>query len=467
MKLRTKIVIVFILSIVISIIVFIFATAFQLTFGGWSGISEYDMHNAVNGIAEDLAKSNAVDAGSIYQTIKKWSPSKGMEFEVLSKDLAIVYSTNGLKGAHTFSELAQRLSHHGVFKQKEWVVIKPVTRDGEDKYYVLASVQSKFYLPITMAFNIRGAGILGKIFLVGVGITMAVSTMFAILFTIRISRRFSRLSKGINTFELGNMDVAIPDKSKDEIGKLAASFNGMAVKLKDQVQKEKEFQEQRRQLVSNISHDLRTPLTSIVGYSESLNNGVYEGENEQKKYINIIWKSSLYMEKLLDELLEFSRMEAPNFELNLKEDDLAELSREILIEYIPHIEEKGMQLEVEIPDHPVMLKLDRDRISRVLRNLLENALKYGAQGKYLGLLLKESDSHVDIHIKDKGVGIDEQNLSRIFERFYRADKARNSKAGGMGLGLAIAQEIVKKHGGRILAESIKDEVTTFIVRLPR
>ncbi|HEX7712742.1 MAG TPA: HAMP domain-containing sensor histidine kinase, partial [Bacillota bacterium] len=171
-------------------------------------------------------------------------------------------------------------------------------------------------------------------------------------------------------------------------------------------------------------------------------------------------------EKLLDELLEFSRMESDGFQLQLAETNLAELAREILIEYLPFIKEQDINLQADIPDSPVSARVDPNRISRVLRNLIDNALKYGSQGKYLRVAVTSTQTTISIEVEDRGPGITETEQAKIFDRFYRIDKGRNSAAGGAGLGLAIAREIVRKHGGQIRVTSEKGKGTIFGVELP-
>ncbi|MCX8129515.1 MAG: HAMP domain-containing histidine kinase [Clostridia bacterium] len=469
MKLRSKIIVVFIISIIISVIVFIFVTAYLLSHGLWSGFTQYDMNKAVREVEKEIISADSIDKSKVSPIFKqKEKKYEGMIFELLSKDMEIIYSTNGIERKFTTGRLLEALSYHGSWDQKEWLAAREVTLMGGQKGVILVLVPQDEFMTMILAVNgVRGAGVMGIIFLVGLGITLVVSSVFAVLFTIRISRRFSQLYNGINSFELGNLDVSIPDNSRDELGKLARNFNNMSGKLKKQFDQDKAFQEERRKLVSNISHDLRTPLTSIIGYSESLENGVYENEEERNKYIGIIRRRALYMEKLLGELLEFSRMESGNFELDRSKNDLAELCRELLIEYMPILQDKDIELNADIPDYPVPAEFDRDRISRVLRNLMDNAVKYGCEGRYISLSVRDTEKTVQVEIEDRGNGIEREHVERIFDRFYRADKSRNTRDGGMGLGLAIADEIVRRHEGRIEVKSEIGQGTKFTVFLPK
>ena len=349
---------------------------------------------------------------------------------------------------------------------EERVLAREIKRSGKTIGLLLITVKGQFYTAIELFTDPQKAGVILTILLIGLGFTIIFTSIFAVVFTRSISRRFNNLCSGIGSFELGNLNVRLTDHANDEIGRITATFNRMTEKIGQQFSREQAYQEQRRQLISDVSHDLRTPLTSIIGYTESLENGIYESPDEKLNFARIIHKKALYMEKLLDELLEFSRMESDGFQLQLAETNLAELAREILIEYLPFIKEQDINLQADIPDSPVSARVDPNRISRVLRNLIDNALKYGSQGKYLRVAVTSTQTTISIEVEDRGPGITETEQAKIFDRFYRIDKGRNSAAGGAGLGLAIAREIVRKHGGQIRVTSEKGKGTIFGVELP-
>lgn len=469
LKLKAKILIIFISSIILSVIIFLFAISYLINNGWWAGITTTDMNIAADGATSQIQKIDSFNYVNVKSILNSWKDKyNGMELELLSNKLELIYTTASKQQIGTMGELMQGLSEHGHFSQKRWVVAREIDMASGGKSYLVVVVPSEYFTSISLSINgLRGAGIFGKMFLIGLGITLVISSVFAYIFTKGISKRFTTLYKGISSFELGNLDITIDDNSHDEIGDLAVTFNKMSGRLKKQIDMEKSYNEERKKLVSNISHDLRSPLTSIIGYSESLENKIYEDEQEKNKYIQIIRKKSLYMEKLLGELLEFSRLESGKVELKRQKIDMAELVREILIEYLPVIHDYKMELKADISENSLMANVDRDGISRVLRNLMDNAVKYGRDGNVIEFSLIDEHDTLRIDLKDNGHGIDSKNLDMIFNRFYREDRSRNTKDGGMGLGLAIADEIVKIHDGKIYVQSVLGKGSTFTVILPK
>ncbi len=468
MKLKVKIILIFVSSIIISLVIFMAVIVYLMMNGWWAGISTYDMNTVSDGTAVQIHEAGSFEKEKIKPLLEEWKRKyTGMELELFSNGFQLIYSTASKQQINSLDELLQTLSRHGQFSQERWAAAREITLQNGEKCYLAVIVPAKYYAAISYSINMpKGTGIFGQMFLIGLGITLLISSAFAYLFTKNIVKRFSALYGGISRFELGNMNVNINDNSNDELGYLALTFNRMSKRLKEQMDEEKRYQEERKKLVSDISHDLRTPLTSIIGYSESLENNVYEDEEEKKKFITIIRKKALYMDKLLRELLEYSKLEAGRYTLKKAREDVSELVREILIEYLPVLQENNMELITDIPEEPLTACIDRDGVSRVLRNLMDNAIKYGRDGNLVEVLLLGEKDAFRIVIKDAGQGIEKRNMEMIFKRFYRVDKSRNTRDGGMGLGLAIAHEIVKMHGGRIFAESTVGEGTTFTIVLP-
>lgn len=210
------------------------------------------------------------------------------------------------------------------------------------EYDIVCYVNYNDYETISYAFNpLRGKGVLGKIALFGVGITVFIMMILLWLFGRKLVRRVTNMYQVMQELSTDHMDVRMEEKGNDELTVMAEGFNSMAEKLEKQYQEKAELEQKKRELVSIISHDLRTPLSSVMGYAEMLCDGIYESKEEQKQYADIIRRKSVYMEKLLTELLEYSRLEMGTMRL-CRETDLTELVREILIEYYPQIEKMAM-----------------------------------------------------------------------------------------------------------------------------
>lgn len=218
-------------------------------------------------------------------------------------------------------------------------------------------------------------------------------------------------------------------------------------KVNELIEEEKEqqlaYDRQRNLLLSDIAHDIKTPLTTLCGYSKALSEGVAEGEKRQE-YLDAIYVKSMRMNELITLLFDYVKMDSSGFELHREETDLGELLRECTAAQYADFEEKQILLEIEIPEEPVLYQADRVQMARAVTNLLTNAVRYGKEGGR-ALIRLEDDT---ITVADDGMEIDEKFISHIFEPFSRADKARSTR-GGSGLGLSIAYKIVQMHGGAL------------------
>lgn len=219
----------------------------------------------------------------------------------------------------------------------------------------------------------------------------------------------------------------------------------------------------RKQFVANVSHELRTPITTIKTYSETLLN--VDDEETRKHFLSVIIKECDRMTRLVSDLLYLSRLDSGENILNLEEVNLSELVRFVCEKLKIHAKKKNQTLSCSILQDVVAM-VDRDKIEQVLINLISNAITYVQEGGEINVVLQKEEDKIKIIVKDNGPGIPEEDLPRIFERFYRVDKARSRELGGSGLGLSIADEIVKAHGGKILVESKVGSGTTFTVVLP-
>ncbi len=219
------------------------------------------------------------------------------------------------------------------------------------------------------------------------------------------------------------------------------------------------------QFIANISHELRTPLTSIKGYTETLLEGAMKDTSLCERWLQIIYDESQRLERLINDLLDLSMLEAEQVELHFKSIDIRKLIENVL-SVLHHLAQKeNVELVMHSEDVPDVV-VDEDRMKQVLLNLIHNAVKYSPKGEKVVVEVKKLTREVQISISDKGVGIPQNHLNRIFERFYRVEKDRAGKSGGRGLGLAIARHIVEVHGGTIGATSNPGEGSTFYFTVP-
>jgi two-component system phosphate regulon sensor histidine kinase PhoR len=238
---------------------------------------------------------------------------------------------------------------------------------------------------------------------------------------------------------------------------------GAVVVLHDLTEVER-VEKTRRDFIANVSHELRTPLTSIQGYAETLlESGGSNGNTGE--FLEIIRKNASRMSRLTEDLLTLARVESGETEFALQPHSAADLLREAQQNFEEILKPSGMALEIA-ESTPAAVEADDDAIQQVLTNLIDNAAKYGAGGARIVLGARQVESGVEFYVRDFGAGIASEHLPRLFERFYRVDKARSRESGGTGLGLAIAKHIVLAHGGRIRVESTLGHGSTFLFTLP-
>ncbi|MBY6277643.1 two-component system histidine kinase PnpS [Symbiobacterium thermophilum] len=240
---------------------------------------------------------------------------------------------------------------------------------------------------------------------------------------------------------------------------------GVLVMLRD-ITRSRQLEQMRTEFVANVTHELRTPLTSIQGFAETLLEGALDEPETARHFVEIMLRESRHLGALIDELLDLSRVESGKFRMQRRPTVPAELIAATAARFAQKAERAGVQLVTEAPDGLPLINGDPDRLVQVLSNLVENAIKYTPAGGRITLSARRDGDGVRIAVADTGAGIPQADLGRIFERFYRVDKARSRATGGTGLGLAIAKHIVEAHGGTIGVESEVGKGSTFTVILP-
>lgn len=242
-------------------------------------------------------------------------------------------------------------------------------------------------------------------------------------------------------------------------------FSGLITVIHDVTEQEKIDQE-RREFVANVSHELRTPLTSMKSYLEALEDGALHDPTIAPKFLNVAQTETERMIRLVNDLLQLSKMDSKDYCLNLETIDITNFLNSIIDRYELVSDHEKISFQRNIPDRTTFATVDRDKLIQVIDNILSNAVKYSPEGGKICVLLAENNHDFTISVSDEGVGIPKESLPKVFERFYRVDKARSRKLGGTGLGLAIAKQIVLAHGGNIWIESEWSVGTTITLTLP-
>jgi signal transduction histidine kinase len=309
---------------------------------------------------------------------------------------------------------------------------------------------------------------------VGAGLASLALALIAGLLSFNwLTRRLRRLSAAVEAFKRGEFQAAMNLGSwrrgprGDEIDALGITVEQMSQRIVDQIRQLRHADATRRELIANISHDLRTPLTSLQGYLETLL--IKEGaltEAERRHYLELAAKHGKRLSQLTAELFELAMLESQGRELHFEPFSLAELVQDVAQKFELEAEKHALRLETEIPPGAPFVSGDIALIERVLENLIENAIKYTPEGGRIRLSLVPGPGHIAARVSDTGVGIPEHEIPHIFERFYRVEKSRGEGTEGTGLGLAIARRILDLHGSRIAVESKPGDGTSFSFELP-
>lgn len=280
-------------------------------------------------------------------------------------------------------------------------------------------------------------------------------------------REIKRINQQVKRVISGNLNTRILVRVDGFISELACNFNKVIETLQKTRENQITLEESRRKLMANISHDIRTPLTSIIGYVDAIKDGVAASEEEKLEYLEIISSKSKNLKQLIDEIFYMAKLDSDDIEMNFQVQDISEIIRECIIAFLPEINKKEMELKVNMPEDKALVYGDKLSITRIFNNIIKNAILYGDEGKVLGIDLIINKKNYEISIWDKGVGIDEEHLPYIFDRLYIKDKARKKTLGSSGLGLAIVKKLLEKHGGKIWVESKPYEKTVFTFTIPK
>ncbi|PEU19706.1 sensor histidine kinase [Bacillus wiedmannii] len=265
----------------------------------------------------------------------------------------------------------------------------------------------------------------------------------------------------------GNLTTRLIVNADDVFNKMIFSVNELIEQL-EKVQIETiKSQNARKSLLSSISHDIRTPLTSIIGYIDALKDNIAVSGEEKKEYIEIISRKSSNLKQLINEIFNMAKLDADEVVINPEILELTEITREVLINHLPEIKKNNLELKLSLPKTKCFIMADYLSIIRIIDNLIKNAIIYGKEGKVLGIELIELQKEFQLLIWDKGQGIAEHELDNVFERMYRSDQSRNSINGSSGLGLSIAKSLVEKNQGKIWVESSPWNKTVFGIYFPK
>ncbi|MGM0880785.1 MAG: sensor histidine kinase [Bacillota bacterium] len=312
---------------------------------------------------------------------------------------------------------------------------------------------------------------------VSTAISLTFIGLTSLLLTYFVSRSIIRPIQTLKAAALqikdGDLSHKVVATTKGEIGQLSIAFEDMRVRLKQSIDQSLQYEENRKMLLSHISHDLKTPISAIKGYVEGIMDGIANTEEKRNRYMQTIYRKATDMDQLIDELFLFSKLDLQKVAFDFKVIDIRRYMEHLLDEQRFDLEKSGVRLHYkQLDGQPVMIAADPDKLSRALMNILNNCVKYMGQqtdlnAKDIVVRIRELEQFALVEIEDTGPGIDEEALPYIFDGFYRAEQSRNSETGGSGLGLAIVKQIIEGHGGDVWAENTEQGGARFCIKLPK
>ena len=296
-----------------------------------------------------------------------------------------------------------------------------------------------------------------------IGIVIVLFSVCGSTLTVRrVKKQISEISDALEDIKNGNGNRRILAETHELIAPLAYAINDIILSYEKRLSAYHQTDETNRQLMTSLSHDVRTPLTTLIGYLDAAHKGIVDGK-ERDDYIETARRKAHDLKEYIDVLFDWFKLGSNEFSMNIAEIDLTELTRNILIDWIPIFEDTQVDFTIDIPEQPFRVQIDPDGYMRILNNLIQNVISHSHADK-IEIALSEQNGNIKILLSDNGIGIDKEDLKHIFDRLYKCDKGRSEK--GSGLGLSIVHELVEKLNGTITADSTPGKGTIFTLFFP-
>ena len=342
---------------------------------------------------------------------------------------------------------SSRTDVDGLYPNKRFVVGVPAVSEASRE-----PVGVVYAVSVTTSLENMWSGFIGLFFMTAFVVLM-ISFMASSITTMRQIQPIREMVKATRRYAEGDFDIRMNDYGRDdELGELAASFNNMAESLQ-------QTERQRREFIANISHELKTPMTTIAGYTDGILDGTIPPENE-RQYLQVISDESRRLSRLVRRMLDVSQLQAMDPLREGKHFDICESMRRVLISMERKITDRNLDVDADIPEEPILVLGGKDMITQVIYNLLENATKFATEGSTLYLGVTNIDGKARVTVRNEGETIPAEELPLLFERFHKSDKSRSGDKDGYGLGLYIVKTILEQHKEKISVTS-EDGVTTF------
>lgn len=289
-----------------------------------------------------------------------------------------------------------------------------------------------------------------------------ITTVSVLIILYQERKQIKEVAEALFDVKNGNGNRRVLAEPNQLLSPIVYEMNDIIRSYEDKLAFIQQKEEANKQLMTSLSHDIRTPLTTLNGYLDAVFNQIVTGE-EREEYIRIARKKAYDLKEYIDVLFDWFKINSDEFSINLQPVEISELTRNILIDWIPIFEENKIEYSVEIPNHPLLVNLDVDGYLRIINNLIQNVMIH-SQANFVEFILKQEGTNVKLIISDNGIGIDKEDLKNIFNRLYKCDKGRSKK--GSGLGLSIVEYLIGKMGGVINVESEINEGSSFFLLFP-
>lgn len=280
----------------------------------------------------------------------------------------------------------------------------------------------------------------------------------------RIFKPLNNLKKAAERINNGDYNFEIMH-SEGEVGQFAGAFEFMRDEINENIKLQKYMEKSRKELIASISHDIRTPVATISAYIEAIKSGVAKDEERLSKYLEVIYKKSIELKKLTEDLFIHSQIDADKLSINKTEIYFKDFINKLLEPVFLEISNVGLQLAIKTPVPDMLVWIDSKRMAQVILNIIENSKKYRKPNGHIFIYFRSYESRIEVEIEDDGIGIKPEDMPYIFDKFYRGEKSRNKAYGGAGLGLSICKSIIEAHGGEIRVESLDGEGTKVFFQL--
>ncbi|WP_337104253.1 sensor histidine kinase [Paenibacillus sp. YIM B09110] len=483
MSIRIKMLLSFTGMLVISLL-FILLTASLYTIAATGDLQSfrdiYKVHYQINPLTEQ--------GESIFQELKylaKNDPDELQNKELLREyDMKLRAEKSGLYVRRESSQIFESLT----FNQPELKQALPPYDLNNNQIRSTFNISERFYAYAKFDFQYSD-GDRGSVFVIRerspfaeltrkllpvmslllIGVLIIANLLLYRWITRSFIKPLNQLRNSAEQIKAGNLSFKLELSSNDEVGQLNEAFESMRKQLQQSNELRRQDEENRKELISNISHDLRTPITNIKGYIEGIRDGVANTPEKMETYVNIIHSKAVSMDKLVDELFLYSKLDLNQEPFLFKAVDMVDFLEDSIEELQYDLEDKGVSFKWDNQTSgPLIAYVDLEKLKRTVVNIVDNAIKYMSnEPRRFSITLHADSEWITMAFQDNGRGISEEAIPQIFDRFYRAEQSRNSSTGGSGLGLAIARQIIDEHGGFIHATSELGAGTTIYIKLKR